>query len=103
MKSLHEAAHKLDAPSVGSPTRVRRSFNEAAHKLGHWQLQPARLQERPRPPGTAEGEQDVVAHAARAVLALGALGVVYGDIGTCPLYTEQVIFTAHRAAATPTL
>ena len=33
------------------------------------------------------------------MLALGALGVVYGDIGTSPLYTEQVIFTAHRAAA----
>jgi KUP system potassium uptake protein len=37
------------------------------------------------------------------VLALGALGVVYGDIGTSPLYTEQVIFTAHRAAARTTL
>ena len=33
------------------------------------------------------------------MLALGALGVVYGDIGTSPLYTEQVIFTTHRAAA----
>ena len=33
------------------------------------------------------------------MLALGALGVVYGDIGTSPLYTEQVIFTSHRAAA----
>jgi KUP system potassium uptake protein len=29
------------------------------------------------------------------MLALGALGVVYGDIGTSPLYTEQVVFTAH--------
>jgi KUP system potassium uptake protein len=27
-----------------------------------------------------------------AVLALGAIGVVYGDIGTSPLYTMQVIF-----------
>ncbi len=26
-------------------------------------------------------------------LSLGALGVVYGDIGTSPLYTEQLIFT----------
>src|SRR5947209_9428928 len=101
MKSLHEAAHKLDAPSVGSPTRVRRSFNEAAHKLGHWQLQPARLQERPRPRGTAEGEQDVVAHAALAVRALGALGVVYGNSGTSTLYTEQTSIPELRAAATP--
>ncbi len=36
------------------------------------------------------------------MLALGALGVVYGDIGTSPLYTEQVIFTTHRAAAQAT-
>jgi KUP system potassium uptake protein len=42
-------------------------------------------------------EQDVILHARRAVLALGALGVVYGDIGTSPLYTEQVTF-AYKAA-----
>jgi KUP system potassium uptake protein len=102
-QSLHEAAHKLDANGAASPTRVRRSFNEAAHKLGHWDLTPAALRERPRPAGGPEEERDVVAHAARAVLALGALGVVYGDIGTSPLYTEQVIFTAHRAAAHTTL
>lgn len=28
-----------------------------------------------------------------AALALGAIGVVYGDIGTSPLYTIQVIFS----------
>ena len=33
------------------------------------------------------------------MLALGALGVVYGDIGTSPLYTEQVIFGSYRATA----
>jgi KUP system potassium uptake protein len=50
----------------------------------------------------ADYHRDVIATAGRAVLALGALGVVYGDIGTSPLYTEQVIFTTHRAAAHPT-
>jgi KUP system potassium uptake protein len=35
------------------------------------------------------------------VLGLGALGVVYGDIGTSPLYTVQVIFTQHADAAHP--
>ena len=29
---------------------------------------------------------------ARSALALGALGVVFGDIGTSPLYTEQTVF-----------
>ena len=33
------------------------------------------------------------------MLALGALGVVYGDIGTSPLYTEQVIFGSYEATA----
>ncbi|HEY6791244.1 MAG TPA: KUP/HAK/KT family potassium transporter, partial [Trebonia sp.] len=28
----------------------------------------------------------------QAALALGALGVVFGDIGTSPLYTVQTIF-----------
>ena len=32
-------------------------------------------------------------------MVLGALGVVYGDIGTSPLYTEQVIFSSYRATA----
>jgi KUP system potassium uptake protein len=106
--SLHEAAHKLDrdAPGRGTqaPPWVRGSFNEAAHKLGNWRVSPAPPhRERRRPSGAVEEERDVVAHAARAVLALGALGVVYGDIGTSPLYTEQVIFTAHRAAAKTSL
>jgi KUP system potassium uptake protein len=30
-----------------------------------------------------------------AALTLGALGVVYGDIGTSPLYTMKEIFSAH--------
>jgi KUP system potassium uptake protein len=89
------------APASG----VKRNFNEAAHKLGYWPLSQA-------PPKKAEGPsaailaassdtRDVVAHASRLVLALGALGIVFGDIGTSPLYTQQFIFTAHRNAAQP--
>jgi hypothetical protein len=33
-----------------------------------------------------------------AALALGALGVVYGDIGTSPLYAVQAVFTADNHA-----
>jgi len=46
-----------------------------------------------------DDERDVVAHGSKVVLGLGALGVVYGDLGTSPLYTEQVIFTQHADAA----
>src|SRR5205085_4289874 len=35
-------------------------------------------------------------------LSVGVLGVVYGDIGTSPLYTIQLIFTVHPLSATPT-
>ncbi len=46
-----------------------------------------------------DDDRDVVAHATKAVLALGALGIVYGDIGTSPLYVLQTIFTQHAKAA----
>jgi KUP system potassium uptake protein len=74
----------------------RRSFNEAAHKLSHWPVGPAPRRE--RGPSDAfmaatDDDRDVVAHASKLVLALGALGVVYGDLGTSPLYTVQTLFS----------
>jgi KUP system potassium uptake protein len=83
--------------------RAKRNFNEAAHKLGYWPVSPAPIADDLEPSeelrAATDDSRDVVAHASRTVLALGALGIVYGDIGTSPLYTEQFIFTAHRNAA----
>jgi KUP system potassium uptake protein len=106
--TLHEAAHKL--PEDGqdqrdSGTGVRRTLNEAAHKLGSWPVRPEpRTEAEPSAAFKAatDDQRDVVAHAGRLVLALGALGIVFGDLGTSPLYTEQAIFTQHSAAATTT-
>jgi KUP system potassium uptake protein len=82
---------------------IRRSFNEAAHKLGYVSDRGESAREQAGPSEAlqraGDDERDVVAHAGRTILALGALGVVFGDIGTSPLYTEQFIFTAHRNAA----
>jgi KUP system potassium uptake protein len=40
-------------------------------------------------------------HGGRAALTLGALGVVFGDIGTSPIYSLQTVFTAdHHAVGT---
>jgi KUP system potassium uptake protein len=109
-KSFHEAAHKSDdtvptRTDNGDAGRVRQTFNEAAHKLGYWPVSQAPAASVGKLAGAKplDEERDVVAHASRTVLALGALGVVYGDIGTSPLYTEQVIFGQHRDAvhATP--
>ena len=77
----------------------------AAHKLGYWPVAPApqRNADSAHVRAKTQQEGDIVAHAGRLVLALGALGVVYGDIGTSPLYTEHVIFTLHGSAARPTL
>src|SRR3954449_12880027 len=83
-RSLHEAAHKLD------PTLL------PLHEPGRLQ---ADEQARRRFDAIADADRDLVAHAGRAVLVLGALGVVYGDIGTSPLYTEQVIFGSYKATA----
>ena len=38
---------------------------------------------------------------ASLALSVGALGVVYGDIGTSPLYTIQLIFTVHPLSPSP--
>ena len=89
----------------------RRAFNEAAHKLGYFGPSASAREEQPdteaarrRFAELADYHNDVTAHAGRAALALGALGVVYGDIGTSPLYTDQAIFTNYSAthAVTPT-
>ena len=104
-RSLSEAAHKLDPAPGKAPAEKPakpRGFNEAAHKLGYGPVRSGPVEGDVLSPGAdaAPGHpSDVVAHAGRAVLALGALGVVYGDIGTSPLYTEQTIFTQYHATA----
>jgi KUP system potassium uptake protein len=53
-------------------------------------------------PSTATGtDGPTPAKAAAAALVLGALGVVFGDIGTSPLYTLRETFT-HGSGITPT-
>jgi KUP system potassium uptake protein len=90
------------APATANPAAGRR-FNEAAHKLAYWPVRPAPVfdeaRQSPALRAASDDQRDVIAHAGRAVLALGALGVVYGDIGTSPLYTEQVIFGSYRATS----
>jgi KUP system potassium uptake protein len=110
-RSLHEAAHKSDAPARDDgghgPGAVgaRRSFNEAAHKLGYWAPTSVSAHEqeseatRRRFEALADSQRDVITHGGLGILALGALGVVYGDLGTSPLYTAQAVFTSYRATA----
>jgi KUP system potassium uptake protein len=52
------------------------------------------------PTGSATG--DVVHRSARSALVVGALGVVFGDIGTSPLYALQTVFTIDDGAVRPT-
>ena len=40
----------------------------------------------------------IVGRSAGAALTLGALGVVFGDIGTSPLYAIQTVFTIDNGA-----
>ena len=102
---LEARSEAYDELQGGTRPVRKRSFNEAAHKLGDWAPPDRAGQEekteevRRRFEALADSERDVIARAGRAVLVLGALGVVYGDIGTSPLYTEQVIFTSYRATA----
>jgi KUP system potassium uptake protein len=81
----------------GATRSGKRSFNEAAHKLGHAAVGPAPRRKEHVPSdafrAATDDDRDVVAHAGKLVLALGALGVVYGDLGTSPLYTVQTLFS----------
>jgi KUP system potassium uptake protein len=45
--------------------------------------------------------RSAAATASVAALTLGALGVVFGDIGTSPLYALQTVFSAHDHAVKP--
>jgi KUP system potassium uptake protein len=45
------------------------------------------------------GSGAAVARTGMSALALGALGVVFGDIGTSPLYTMQAVFASHTGVA----
>jgi KUP system potassium uptake protein len=113
-RALSESAHKVETPPTdGAAAKrpaggngVKRNFNEAAHKLGHWPItQTPRKDSGPSEAirAASDDERDVVAHASKLILALGALGIVYGDLGTSPLYTMQTIFTQHKEAAQATV
>ena len=114
-RALSESAHKIEAPPTdgagtegvtGGGRTVKRNFNEAAHKLGHWPVtQTPRKDTGPSEAirAASDDERDVIAQASKLVLALGALGIVFGDLGTSPLYTVQTIFTQHRDAAHTTV
>jgi KUP system potassium uptake protein len=103
-RSLSEAGHKVDhdepaqpGDGVGRPVKdgQRKVLHEAAHKLETAAEEQADV-EKP-PPRVFASERDVVTNAGLASLAVGALGVVYGDIGTSPLYSEQAIFSSYHA------
>lgn len=51
-------------------------------------------------PAEPEESEGIKVHGSFAALTLGALGVVFGDIGTSPLYTLQECFGAHGVSAT---
>jgi KUP system potassium uptake protein len=64
---------------------------------------PARPRADPPPPLAGRSVSASAAKTGMAGLTLGALGVVFGDIGTSPLYALQTVFTAdgHAVHATP--
>ena len=53
------------------------------------------------PPAPYSGEGDAVAHSSRRswVLGLGSIGVVFGDIGTSPLYALQTALGQFKESA----
>jgi KUP system potassium uptake protein len=52
--------------------------------------------------GVGDGRSQRVRRGAAAALTLGALGVVFGDIGTSPLYSMQTVFAIDNSIVKPT-
>ena len=68
--------------------------------------EPVSASEPVRPPEPA-GEPEPASHGpvrrwGQTALFVGALGVVFGDIGTSPLYAMQTVFTIDNGAVRPT-
>lgn len=64
---------------------------------------PASVEPVAAPPGRRDGTKHAVpGRAGMAALTLGALGVVFGDIGTSPLYAVQTVFHADHGAVDAT-
>jgi len=79
---------------VGSDNTVGRESVEHARELAEATAAAQTLEE---PTDTSHAHGNPVASTA---LALGALGVVYGDIGTSPLYAIKEAFTEHNHVMT---
>ena len=63
---------------------------------------PAPRRAKPAPAAHSHGDTHRSSRCGALALSLGALGVVYGDIGTSPLYTVQLIFSGdHPMAPSP--
>jgi KUP system potassium uptake protein len=94
-------AQAADEPDAFIPERQRTPTAPAltgasGAALRPWENVPMAQEATPEDPASVEGG-DVILHASKLVLALGALGIVYGDLGTSPLYTEQTIYGLHAA------
>ena len=57
--------------------------------------------EQPDDEGSGSTAAATARHAAGPALLLGALGVVFGDIGTSPLYAVQTVFSIDDGAVQP--
>jgi KUP system potassium uptake protein len=89
------------APDLFAPETVRQLavptvMGASGAALRPWENVPV-AQTTAVPDAAGDDDDDVILHASKLVLALGALGIVYGDLGTSPLYTEQTIYGLHAA------
>jgi len=73
----------------------------AAHAKSTDPSTPTKDASPPTASGGHDGRRGAAAGAGVAALTLGALGVVFGDIGTSPLYALQTVFAAHDHAVKP--
>jgi KUP system potassium uptake protein len=91
------AEPELVAPEPRPRPSVPAMLSASGATLRPWENVPAAWAVAPEESADSGDDDDVILHASKLVLALGALGIVYGDLGTSPLYTEQTIYGLHAA------
>ena len=79
-------------PSPRTPSQLRQP----------WAAERSALRPSPRFGGCRRRPPALSPSARHGALALGALGIVFGDIGTSPLYALQTVFSADHQAVKPT-
>src|SRR6185312_1205042 len=93
--------HSFPTGSVAATRRLQKFYNRTERRIRRRGHQPSRQDPAAMTTAASAEPKAGQPHGSLAALALGALGVVYGDIGTSPLYTVKTVLDWEGASGAP--